>query len=279
MKKKIILSLTVVLLLLCSLTFSSCFTLIAAASEDGKYASDLKKEATLTGGKGINWRSEIAYDESKNKNMDSTGTWYIDGIPINFQNLSADSQYNGISIMRCIQNNSYVFTFALVETDDQPAGEESSFTIKKLGDSGDSKWIIKYILSVDGNSFDITDFGGLNSPPLRVGQYISSQANTAARNAALEGYAELTVTNMNSSLSISAISVNGNNYSRNYQVNLRPSSGMMPGGSYKVGDNVSGKTVVPVGNYSITVRWSNGAQSTQTASVTDRGIMINFANP
>jgi hypothetical protein len=167
MKKKFILSLMVVLLV----TFSSCASLIIAVAEEGKHFSKLKNEASITGGNGVNWRSELAYNESKSKDLDSTGLWYLAGIRMHIQNLSADSQYNGISILHFVQNDSYQCELALVATDDKPAGEESSFTVKKLGEPGNTTWKIKYVLSTDGNSFNITDLGGLNSPPLMRGPY------------------------------------------------------------------------------------------------------------
>jgi len=283
MKKKLISSLIVVLLLICSITFSSCFTLIAAAAEDIKHASNLNKEASITGGNGINWRSELAYNESKNKDMDSTGLWYIGDIPMFLQNLSADSQYNGISVLYFFQNTSYQCELSLVATDDKPIGEESSFTVKKLGEPENTTWTIKYILSVDGSSFNITDLGGLNSPPLRIGQYLNSEARKDANVRALEGYGTFTVKNISSNHSITMISINGGQnrrFSQTYQVNLSPAgsgvAGMLGGGSFDVGDVVAGKKVIPIGDYDLTLGWSNGAQTTYRVTITSSGLVGNY---
>jgi len=283
MKKKLVLSVTVVLLLLCSLTFSSCFTLISALAEDGIHASNLKKEADITGGKGISWRSELAYTASKDKNMDSSGLWYIGDIPIILQNFSADSQYNGIAVMQCIQNASYAFELALVESSDNPAGEESSITVKKLGEPGNITWTIKYVLSLDGNSFNITNLGGLNSPPLMVGQYLTSDARKDANAKALEGYGPFTVKNISSNYSITQINIRGGqngSFTKTYQVNLSPAASgvasMLGGGSFEVGDIVAGKKVIPIGVYELTLVWSNGARTTDRVTITSSGSMGNY---
>ena len=284
MKKKLVLSVTVVvLLLLYSLTFFSCLGLISAVAEDAKHISNIKKEASITGGKGIRWRSELVYTESKSKDFDSYGAWYIGDIPIVFENLSADSQYNGIAIMHCNYNYSYVFELALVESNDNPAGEGSSIKVKKLGEPDNITWTIKYVLSPDGNSFNITDLGGLNSPPLRVGQYLTSDARKDVNVRALEGYGTFTVRNISSNHSITQISINGGQYRRytqTYQVNLRPAAsgaaGMLGGGSFEVGDVVAGKKVIPIGDYELTLVWSNGARTTDRVTITSSGSTGNY---
>ena len=94
-----------------------------------------------------------------------------------------------------------------------------------------------------------------------------------------EGYGTLTVTNNNSSLNITSIYVNGNNFSQNYNVNLRK------GSFFYVGNEVRGAeggkiTVVPLGEYNITVIWSDGRQSSTRANVRNaNGIGVNFVNP
>jgi len=290
MKKRLVLSVTVVLLLLCGITFLSCATLIdlgatlaVAAVVDGNHASNLKKEASLTGGKGIRWRSELAYDESKDKDMDSVGLWYIGDIPIVLQNLNVDSQYNGIAVMHCIQKNSYTFELALVESNDNPAGEESSITVKKLGEPDNITWTIKYVLSSDGNSFDITNLGGLNSPPLRVGQYLTPDARKDANVRALEGYGSFTVKNTSSKHSITQISISGGQnrqFTQTYQVNLSPAAsgtaGMLGGGSFEVGDVIAGKKVIPIGVYELTLVWSNGARTNNRVNITSSGLIGNY---
>jgi len=283
MKKKIIFSLTVVLLLLCSLAFSSCASLIFAAIEEGKQLSALKKEAEITGGSGINWRSELTYDKSHSKIIASIGLWYINDISVDFLNLSKESQYKGISIMRCVQNSSYVFAFALVSKDDQPAGETSSFTIRRLGESGNNTWTIKYILSEDGKSINITDLGRLNSPPLRIGQYLNSDAQKDANKKALEGYGSFTVKNMSSNHSITQISLRGisnSTFSQTYQVNINPAAsgaaGVLGGGSFQVGDIIAGKKVIPIGVYELTLVWSNGARTNEMVTITSTGLIGNY---
>jgi len=294
MRKKLVLSVTVVLLLLYGITFFSCSTLInlgvnlavagvQAGVEDGKHVSNLKKEAAITGGRGIKWRSELAYEESKNKDMDSTGLWYIVDIPIILQNLSVDSQYNGIAVMHSIQNKTYTLELALVESNDNPAGEESSITVKKLGEPNNTTWTIKYVLSVDGKSFNITDLGGLYSPPLRVGQYLTSDARKDANVRALEGYGSFTVTNINSNYFITQININGGrnrNFTQTYQVNLSPAArnalGMLGGGSFEVGDVIAGKKVIPIGDYELTLVWSNGVRTTHKVTITSSGLIGNY---
>lgn len=278
MKKRLVLSAMVIMVLFITLTFCSCFSFISALAKDSRHASNMKNEATITGGKGISWRSELSYDESKDKDINSSGFWYIGAIPIILQNSRANSQYNGIAVMYCIQNDSYVFELALVESNDQPAGEESSFTVKNLGESGNNTWTVKYILSADGNSFNIIDLGGLKASPLRIGQYLNSDAIKDANARALAGYGSFTVKNKSSDYSITMISISGGQskkFSQTYQVNLKPASGglagVLGGGSFEVGDVVAGKKVIPIGDYVLTLGWSNGKNTTQKVTITSSG--------
>jgi hypothetical protein len=98
-----------------------------------------------------------------------------------------------------------------------------------------------------------------------------------------EGYGQFTISNMSSNHSIVQITVNGGNekkFSQTYQVNLRPKgSGMLAmGGSKDIGEIVGDyyKPVVPIGNYEVTLRWSNGAQTTHRENITSRGIIANY---
>jgi hypothetical protein len=88
--------------------------------------------------------------------------------------------------------------------------------------------------------------------------------------AAREGYEELSVSNRSQNLSIISIEVRGitdPTYTRSYQVSLRPASNaILPGGSFDIGEDKAGKKMVPIGEYEIILRWSNGAQSTHRVS-------------
>jgi len=280
MKKGLVLS-TVVLLLLCSLTLSSCFTLISAIAQDAGHVSKLKKETAITGGNGINWRNDLVYNEDKKENR--TGTWYLNDIPVSFYTFGAESNYRGVSALHIMQNGSLYCELALIAKDDKPAGEVSTITVKKLGEAVNNTWIIKYILAVDGRSFNITDLGGLNSPPLRTGQYLNSDAVKDANAKALEGYGSFTVKNVSSNYSITQIIINGEqslHFSRTYQVNLNPSAsgavGMLGGGSFEVGDVIAGKKVIPIGAYELTLVWSNGVRTTHRVTITSRGSIGNY---
>jgi len=109
-------------------------------------------------------------------------------------------------------------------------------------------------------------------------------AARAARQAEIaairEGYESLTVMNMNQSLSITAIQVRGitdPTYTRSYQVNLRPAgNAILGGGSFDIGEDKAGKNMVPVGEYEITLHWSNGAQSAHRSR---SNIQLNIINP
>jgi len=276
-KQKLLL---IVVLLIYVLILSSCFTLGAAAVQDIKNINQLKSEAAMTSGDSPNWRSELTTRDVNNKDIISSGGWrggagWTSSDFMHFQNMTQE-KWNGVS--RIVFNKGD--SFGLVSADNQPAGATSSLTLKVLGSSDNVIYTIKYNLAINGNSFTIIDLGGIIHPLLRMGTYTST--SSSGNNEALAGYGELTVINMNSNLSINMININGgpnNSFSKSYPVNLRPSSGILSGGSYKVGDVISGKTVVPIGNYEITVRWSNGVQSTQRATVSNSGIMVNFVNP
>lgn len=285
MKKKLITLVMLVLLLAFGLSLSSCFSLVSAISRDANYASALNREASMSNND-ANWRSELSYNTYSNNDLDTAGAWYGSNIPgwttsdwINFQNLSSTGKYKGVSPLNILM---YGDVYALVSADDRPAGEESSFTLKVLGNSYGVTYTVRYILAADGNSFRIIDLGGINNHPLlKIGTY-TRRNDTSGSNVAPEGYGQLSVCNMNSNLNINMIIVKGVSdisYSRSYQVNISPRSGILPGGSFELGDVISGKKYLPIGDYEITVHWSNGAQSSARTSVSNRGGILNLVNP
>jgi len=256
-----------------------------AAIQDVKQNSAIKNEASQLNGRNAKWRSELAYN--KNKKGETLGTWYGINIPgwSNESFLQVVNLDNGVSTLNIwsSQRSGYAGTnYALVSSDDQPAGEISSIILKELGSTDYITYIVSYFFSTDGSSLTITDLGGLNHPLLKTGTYINSDAKKSANEKILEGYGALTVANISSEYSITMISVDGGRdikFSKTYQVNLRPAAsgiaGIMGGGSFDVGDIILGKKVVPIGDYVITIRWSNGAQSTDRLSVSSRGITTN----
>ena len=98
-----------------------------------------------------------------------------------------------------------------------------------------------------------------------------------------EGYGGLSIQNQNDTHRITMITVNGitdRTYSRNYQVNLAPKgSGMLAmGGSFTMGDRIEGENLLPIGEYEITIRWSNGAESRHRNSVNNSRSIYNIVN-
>jgi len=98
-----------------------------------------------------------------------------------------------------------------------------------------------------------------------------------------EGYGEFTIQNISSNHSIVQITVIGGGdkkFSQTYQVNLRPkgNSLLSMGGSKAIGEIVGDyrKPVVPIGDYEVTLRWSNGAQSDGRVTITSRGSIANY---
>jgi len=84
--------------------------------------------------------------------------------------------------------------------------------------------------------------------------------------AAREGFEALTVLNRSQNLSITQIQVRGitdPSYTRSYQVNLRPATNaVLGGGSFDIGEDKAGKKMVPIGEYEVTLLWSNNGRST-----------------
>jgi hypothetical protein len=285
-----LLGMFVLLLTLC-LSLSSCFTLIATAGyliagagQDIKQNTAIKNELAQLGDRDARWRRELAYNTTKKG--ETYGNWY----GMNIQGWDNDSflqianLVNGVSVLNILRSSSYAFpNYALVSSDDKPAGETSFLTLKELGSTDNITYTVSYILSIDGSNFTITDLGGINHPILKTGTYLNSDAKKDANARVLAGYGTFTVRNISSNHSITMISINGGRdriFSQTYQVNLSPAAsgmaGMLGGGSFEVGDMIAGKKVIPIGDYELTLSWSNGAQTKERITITSSGSIGNY---
>jgi hypothetical protein len=106
------------------------------------------------GGGKLRWRSELAYTDYGSDG--SNGDWKIntyESIPkITFNN--SPSSGDLISI-----NLGIAYTGKIIELDDKPAGQTSSFKVKlsTLATPDEGELTVKYKLAADGNSFEITE--------------------------------------------------------------------------------------------------------------------------
>ena len=163
-----------VLLTVCGLFLSSCADMYSALKHQSDSNSQLRRERNQFGDSGAEWRTELVFStERQPKGVDATGIWYGQGwnrqnTYLRFQNLSRDGRYNGVSSLQFINLGAFSGggDFALVSANNRPAGEISTMTLKKLGSSDGVTYIVSYILAADGNSFRITDLGGINNHPL-----------------------------------------------------------------------------------------------------------------
>jgi len=123
----------------------------------GFYSSACKNDPDVK--ENPKWRNELTYANNPEFMNQKIGYWYNSNSQvIGFYGDFTDTSNN--------YNEAYFtpqfeigLVFMLYSTNDKPAGAESSFTLR-TGET--DKTTVKYILSNDGNSIEIIDFGYFN---------------------------------------------------------------------------------------------------------------------